>query len=251
LPKREFSEEDQQVAMKRDESTSSSLFTFYSQFPTICRDDRYIFVTAEHSASDRMPGGRHDRQVNSPAVVRLGTIAGDHTVFRIFYPQGFANTDFSIDLDKTYSQGSPELVAASASEYRFTVPNTVVSRFQNMVVRIGKAEPYLPPIPLEDRAPPKAIVNPDDIPVGMGKRGPVEWKGTALDSITDVVVLQPSTPDASPAKQVQQQFVAYANGTRLLVYLSPGITDTQGKVTVECTTSSGDKLNLPLFVSGT
>ena len=33
--------------------------------------------------------------------------------------------------------------------------------------------------------------------------------------------------------------------------LSPGISDSEGKVLLECTTTSGEKLGLPLFITGT
>jgi hypothetical protein len=119
-----------------------------------------------------------------------------------------------------------------------------------MVVRIGKAEPYLVPIPPLEKTPLKATVDPAAKPpqVAKTKRGPVEWSGWALDTITDVNLIQPSTSGANVT--VPQQFSTYGDGTRLLVYLSAGATDTEGKVTLECATASGDKLSLPLFVTG-
>jgi hypothetical protein len=53
LPEREFSEEGCDETARVN---FSSLFTFCSQFLTICLDYRDIFVTGEHSGNDRMLG---------------------------------------------------------------------------------------------------------------------------------------------------------------------------------------------------
>jgi len=195
---------------------------------------------------------------SEPTVVRMGHDA-QNTVFRIFYPKGLSSpSDFNLELDRTYSSTGPELVLvnpndSSSPEYRFTVPTDLVSRFQNMVLRIGKAEPYLLPIPAEDKPNRKASVDTNTAPakVAKGKHGPLEWAGTALDTVIGVTLTQSAPQSASQVNPsaIAQQFTSYANGTRLIVYLSPGTTDVEGKITLECTTSFGDKLNLPLFVT--
>jgi hypothetical protein len=188
---------------------------------------------------------------SEPTVVRMGTDSMN-TVFRIFYAQGFPTSDFSVELDQTYPQNSPQLVWMSNTEYRFTVATNVVSRFQNMVVRIGRLEPYLLPIPPEDKPAPKPSIDLTGKPAQIPKdgHGPVEWTGVALDSITDVTIAKSSIQNGSRVlTQVAQQFSTYANGTKLIIYLSAGVTDSAGKITLECTTVSGEKLNIPLFVT--
>jgi len=141
----------------------------------------------------------------------------------------------------------------SDTEYRLSVPAAVVSRYQHMVVRIGSAEPYLLEIPPEDKPGPKASIDTAAKPpqVKKGERGPVEWTGSALDTITDVTITPTASPNpAPPPAPVPQQFTTYANGTRLLVYLSLGLTANEGRITLECTTSSNDKLAPVLFVIG-
>lgn len=204
---------------------------------------------------------------SEPAVVRMGG-DGQNIVFRIFYPQGFGATQsstptsLSVDLDRTYYENmappadpkAPQasLARMSDTEYRFTVPDATVARYQNMVLRIGSAEPYLVPIPPEDNPVPKTGIDYGVKPVQVkrGNRGPVEWGGWALEAITDVSLVQPTTSSDSPAAtHIPQEFTTYADGTRLVVYLSAGATDNEGKLTLECTTSTADKLVLSLFVT--
>ena len=188
---------------------------------------------------------------SEPTVVRMGTDPAN-TIFRIFYAQGFPTSDFSVELDKTYLPDGVILFSVSPTEYRFTVPKDLVSRFQNMVVRIGRPEPYLLPIPLEDKPAQKPSVDLTSKPAQIPKNGhgPIEWAGVALDSITDVTIAKNSIQNGSPVvTQVTQQFSTYANGTKLIIYLSAGVTDSAGKITLECTTVPGEKLNIPLFVT--
>ncbi len=195
---------------------------------------------------------------SEPTAVRMGSNTQNNlqtTVFRIFYPQGFGSPtvgSFSIELDRTYFEGDPAIFRTSDTEYRFSVPTDIVSRYQNMVVRMGSAEPYLLPIPPEDKPLPKATIDPTAKPpqVAKGKRGPVEWTGSALDTIAEVT-FTPTILGVSTTTPVPQQFTTYAGGKRLLVYLSKEATDSEGKVTLECTTSASDKLNLPVFVTAT
>jgi len=130
-----------------------------------------------------------------------------------------------------------------------TVPTATVARYQNMVLRLGTTEPYLVPIPLEDKLPLKPQIDPSVKPpqIVKGKHGPVEWVGSGLDAITEVTIAQPSTTAGAPPASVPQPFSVYASGTRLLVHLATGI-DAPGKVTLECTTAADDKLTLTLFV---
>jgi hypothetical protein len=159
-----------------------------------------------------------------------------------------------VDLDQTYAPGTAQLMPtgttqSGASEYRFTVPTELISRYQNMVVRVGKGEPYVIPMPQEEKPPTKALIDANAAParVNKGKRGPVEWRGTGLDTIRTITFTAGAAPGTTPAP-VAQEFAAYSNGTRLVVYLSDGVTAKEDKVALDCTTSSGAALTIPLFV---
>jgi hypothetical protein len=251
-------------------------YDYYERSPTLTPDDpTRISVEAwipsqslsrSSSVSFRVPFCGFDYQASQPlsfadpTVTRMGQDK-DNTVFRIFYPQGFGSstttsTSLSVDLDKTYTDQvvvagtAPSLVRTADTEYRFTVANAVLSQYQNMVVRIGSGEPFLLPIPPADKVPPKPSIDrtaktPE---ITKAKHGPIEWTGTALDTITDVNWLQPST--SGQPVPIAQQFTTYAGGTRLLVYLSPGSTDAEGKIALECITASAEKLILTAFVVG-
>ena len=196
---------------------------------------------------------------SEPSVTRMGSDAAN-TVFRIYFPQVFATqSDVTVDLDQTYS-AAPELVAmgsttSGASEYRLTVPNDLIARYQNLVIRAGKGEPYVIPIPQEEKPPAKAAIDTSAAPIKVtkGKRGPVEWQGNALDTIRTISFTPPvasgaTASTASAPSPVPQEYTAYADGTHLIVYLSDAVTTEVGKVALDCTTASGVTLKLPLFV---
>ena len=124
-----------------------------------------------------------------------------------------------------------------------------------MVVRVGKGEPYVIAIPLEEKPPVKAVIDASAAParVNKGKRGPVEWQGTGLDTISKITFTPPApagTATGTSPIAVAQEFVTYSDGTRLTVYLSDGVTLQEGKVALDCTTASGAALKAPLFVVG-
>jgi hypothetical protein len=191
---------------------------------------------------------------SEPTVTRMGSDAVN-TVFRVYFPQVFATqSGVSVDLDQTYAPGTAQLMPtgttqSGASEYRFTEPTELISRYQNMVVRVGKGEPYVIPMPQEEKPPTKALIDANAAParVNKGKRGPVEWRGTGLDTIRTITFTAGAAPGTTPAP-VAQEFAAYSNGTRLVVYLSDGVTAKEDKVALDCTTSSGAALTIPLFV---
>lgn len=204
---------------------------------------------------------------SEPTVTRMGSDTAN-TVFRIYFPQVFAATQsgVSLDLDQTYlpntMPSTPIGLAAGifpltpagttqtgASEYRFIVPTELVSRYQNMVVRVGKGEPYVIPMPQEEKPPLRATIDANFAPAraNKGKREALEWQGTGLDTIR-AVTFTPSAASGSGAKPVVQEFAAYSSGTRLLVYLSDEVTAQAGKVALDCTTGSGSAFKIPLFV---
>ncbi len=106
-------------------------------------------------------------------------------------------------------------------------------------------------VPREDKAPPKPTVDANAKPpqIARGGRGPLEWVGTALDAITDVAIVGSTPAAAASITRISQQFAAYAGGTRLLVYLSPGATASEGQITLECSTAFDDRLTLQAFVT--
>jgi hypothetical protein len=141
-----------------------------------------------------------------------------------------------IDLDKSYCIG-PGI--SGDGDYLFTVPTEIVSRFQNMVVGVDAGERYVLSIPTEDKPPVKPSFDLTSKPPQINKntRGPVEWSGSGLTAINDVTLNNHAL-----------DFNAYADGTRLLVYLKVADAATEGKFTVECRSAAGDRFSLPLFV---
>jgi hypothetical protein len=194
---------------------------------------------------------------SEPTVTRMGSDAVN-TVFRIYFPQVFASQGVNVELDRTYNPNDAALVSmgmstSGASEYRFTVPNELISSYQNMVVRVGKGEPYVIPIPPEDRPPVKAAIDANAAPalLNKGEPGAVEWQGTGLETIKTITFTPAMTADPTPGASpppVAQDFQAYSGGTRLLVFLSNEVAAQEGKITLDCTTESGAPLKIPLFV---
>jgi hypothetical protein len=182
---------------------------------------------------------------SEPTLVRMGEDSSNESVFRIFYPQGLGSRSFQIDLDTTYIVDNETLQKITDTEYRFKVPTKLVSQFQNIVLRVSDAEPYVLSIPSMDKPRIKPSVDAEVPPVqvDVNKRGPVTWTGQHLDAISDVTITPPGA--TSP---MTQPFAVYAEGTKLIVYLTAGATTTEGRLAVECSTTMGDKLNLPLFI---
>ena len=192
-----------------------------------------------------------------PTVTRMGGDATD-SVFRIAHSTGFSSsTPVSVELDRTYSD-PPELVKTSDFDFQFRVPTNVVSQYQNLVVRIGNTEPYLVPIPTDEKPKPKPKIDVSTKPpqIKKGSLGPVEWSGTALDAITDVT-LYTRTPTMTAGQQpgatqrvgTAAQFAIYDGGKKIEVYFPEGSTDVIGKADVEFKTSAKDSCSLPLFIA--
>ena len=191
-----------------------------------------------------------------PTVTRMGSNA-TNSVFRIAHPLGFGSS-VSVDVDRTYAEGTNELKKTSDVDFRFELPTEIISQYQNLVVRIGTAEPYLLPIPMKDR--PKVRARIDDIskPPEIVKSGlgPLEWSGSALDMIIGVTLYTNSPPGtAAPAGGTLQQmsfpaqFATYDNGKRIVVVFSAGSTDNIGRADVEFQTLDGDMFRLPVFIT--
>jgi hypothetical protein len=90
--------------------------------------------------------------------------------------------------------------------------------------------------------------------VKKGKGGLVEWQEVALDTIKTIAFTPTSigttVAGSTAASPVPQEFATYSDGTRLAVYLSEVVTAQEGKVALDCTTTSGTALKAPLFVLG-
>ncbi len=209
---------------------------------------RVPFCGADYQASQPL-------SFSEPTVTRMGGDA-QTSVFRIAHPVGFGSS-VRVELDRTYEEGSPELTKTSDVDFRFQVPTNIVSQYQNLVVRIGTAEPYLLPVPGEDKPKPKPTIDASAKPpqIAKGSLGPVEWSGTALERIIGATLYasaqqgtsaqQPATPPVgAPA-----QFATYDGGERIEVYFSEGSTEIIGRAEVEFQTTEGDTLRMPLFIA--
>lgn len=211
---------------------------------------RVPFCGSEYQASQPL-------SFSEPTVTRMGGDA-QKSVFRIANPLGFS-TSVRVELDRTYEEGSPELRKTSDVDFRFEVPTSTVSQYQNLIVRIGTAEPYLLPVPAEDKPKPKPTINGAKPPeITKSALGPVEWSGTSLDAIAAVSLYAspPSAPGAAPGAPpptlpqvgIAAQFATYDGGTRIQVYFREGSTEWAGRAEVEFVTSAGDAMRVPLFI---
>jgi hypothetical protein len=209
---------------------------------------RIPFCGADYQASEAL-------SFSEPSVTRMGGDA-QTSVFRITHPVEFGGS-VKVELDRAYEEGSPELVKTSDVDFRFQVPTSIVSQYQNLVVRIGTAEPYLLPIPGEDKPRPKPMIDASAKPpqIAAGSLGPVEWSGTALERIigaTLYVSAKQGTPvqqPATPPVGAPAQFAAYSGGEKIEVYFSEKSTDIIGRAEVEFQTADGDTFRVPLFIA--
>jgi hypothetical protein len=249
--------------------------------PKSLRVEAWISATSlakSRQVSFRIPFCGLDYYINQPmaysepTVTRMGSNTLN-TVFRVSLPLVAPNQDVNVELDQTYYPNNPanalvptSVTQSGATEYRFTVSTELISRYQNLVVRVGKGEPYVIPIPQEEKPPVKALIDTTAAParVNKGKRGPVEWQGTGLDTIRTITFTPAPAPsavttdDSAPApaapapaavpSPITQEFAAYSDGTRLTVYLSDAVTTQAGKFALDCTTASGATFKIPLFV---
>jgi hypothetical protein len=190
---------------------------------------------------------------SEPTVTRMGCI-GPLSEFRIAHPLGFGSS-IAVDLDNRYEEGSPQLTKTSAVDYSFRILTDVISKYQNVIVRVGSAEPYLLPIPPEEQQKPKPKFDRSVRPpkVIKGRLGPVEWSGSGLDAITSATLnmaAQPSGTAAAPAVPVTvpAQIAAYQNGEKIQVYFHADSTNHLGKAEVEFQTATGESLRMPLFI---
>jgi len=206
---------------------------------------RVPFCGSEYQASQPL-------SFSEPTVTRMGS-DGPISVFRIANPLGFSSS-VRVELDRTYEEGSPELLKTSDVDFQFKIQSNIVSLYQNLIVRIGTAEPYLLPIPVQAKSKP-TIDDSKPVRIKVGDSGPLEWSGTLLDAITGVT-LYTTTQAGSAAGAPQQntrvgQFATYEHGTKIEVYFAPGSTDVIGKAEVEFQIAPGETLRVPLFIVST
>lgn len=194
-----------------------------------------------------------------PTVTRMGG-DGTNTAFRISHSLG-SEKSVSVELDKVYDNTSPELVKLVETEgdYRLTVPNTLVAQYQNLVVWIEGAEPYVVPVPAEEKPKVKPTLDLNSAPpkITKGSIGPAEWSGTNLGMVTAAtLVTQPtaaagnSGAPASP-NRTPTSFTVYDGGKKVVVYFSDTATTVPGKAEVEFQigANAADTLRAPLFIA--
>ncbi|MCU1294726.1 MAG: hypothetical protein JWP08_3576, partial [Bryobacterales bacterium] len=193
--------------------------------PNVLRVEAWISASAlakSREVSFRVPFCGLDYYItqpmafSEPTVTRMGSDT-TNTVFRVSLPLVSSNQEVNVELDQTYYPNNPAnalvptgMSQSGTTEYRFTVATELVSRYQNMVVRVGKGEPYVIPMPQEEKPPIKAAIDTSAAParVNKGKRGRVEWQGTGLDTIRTITFTAAAASGTTPIP-VAQEFAAY------------------------------------------
>ncbi len=183
---------------------------------------------------------------SEPTVTRLGS-DDENCIFRILSPGGFYKP-FSVELDKTYDETSPELRKTSPFDYRFTVPIRTVKKYRSVVLRTGKREPYVLPISAVDKPEPKTTLVTSGKPpqVTQNSVGPVTWSGTALDAVRLATLI---TEDKAKGRVLTAaDFSVYEEGTKIDVYFREGSTAIIGKAAVDFVVAGGEKLTTTVFI---
>jgi hypothetical protein len=173
-------------------------------------------------------------QFFEPTVTRLGG-GGENAVFRISHSLWHARA-MTVELDRMYTIGFRlEKVSKEDGDYRFTIPTKILDNYQNLVLRIEGAEPYVIPIP-PNKPKPQPVLNLNAKPPEIVKEtiGPAEWSGTDLSLITAAfLIVTPTTvPDPKPIRTTAHP-TSYDDGKKIIVYFSKESTKEIGMVEVE------------------
>jgi hypothetical protein len=221
-----------------------------------------IQVSRNSSVMFRVPFCGLDYQASQPlryfepTVTRIGADAVN-TVFRISHSFGSTKT-LSVELDQTYLSGSPSLqmIPEGDGDHRFTISNTLVSQYTNMIIRIEGTEPYVVALPAAEKPKPKPAFDLNARPVQITRAtiGPAEWSGTDLQAITNawLVTTPPGAGGAVPMPiRTPASFTVYEGGKKIVVYFNESTTILAGKAEVEFQWSPNvaDSVRVPLFIA--
>ena len=182
----------------------------------------------------------------------------EYCVFRLASPVGFLRP-VSVELDKKYKEGCPELQKTSPFDYRFRVPIKTTQKYPELVLRTGKGEPYLFTISSEVKTKPKTTIDTTGKPpqIKKGGIGPVEWSGTELQDIIAVTLITGTVPESKSAPpptstdsgRSRADFTHYDDGKKIEVYFKAEKTKTPGKASVEFLIKGGETKLAPLFIT--
>jgi hypothetical protein len=181
---------------------------------------------------------------SEPSVTLMGN-DGDYSVFRIASPLGFLKP-FSVELDKKYKEGCPELRKTSSTDWRFRVPTKTVTKYQQLVLRSGSAGPHVLPISVEAKPEPETTIVTTGKPpqIKTGGIGPVEWSGTELNKVSGVTLIT-----AGAKSPITLEFHAYDSGKKIEVYFTEESTATVGKAEVKFQIEGGEPKKATLFIT--
>jgi hypothetical protein len=143
----------------------------------------------------------------------------------------------SVEVDKTYYRGGNlEKIGRDNGEYRLTLANDVVDRYDYLVLRIAGAEPYELPLP-KNLPKPKPVLELNIKPpeIAKGSIGPAVWSGTDLGLITAATLTTPGSQTKTKAS-----VVTYEGGKKIAVYFTETSTSLPGMATVELQVGTSD-----------
>lgn len=185
-----------------------------------------------------------------PTVTRMGS-DDINSVFRISHALG-SGKSISVEVDKPY-YGPPHITQMpSENAARFSVPNKLISQYEHMVVRIEGAEPYLVPVPSEEKPRPALDLDARPPQLEKGSIGPAEWSGKNLDMITAAVLITPPASNAANPfpTRTAVSYTVYDSGKKIAVYFTDSATNVTGKAEVEFRIgqSATDSIRAPIFI---
>jgi len=208
---------------------------------------------------------------SEPTITRMG-MSDDYTIFRISHPLGLSG-EVTVELDSNLSVSTPApgqqpaavpplppavvplppavLTSSGKSDLQLKVLTKLASRYQNLVVRIRDAEPYLLAIPPEEKPKPKTTVNADTAPPQLkkGTAGPLQWSGTALDAITRVLLYPAGTQSGAPSPApVDAQFAVFQGGEQIQVFFKEENINALGRAAVEFQVTPTETIRASFFI---
>jgi hypothetical protein len=174
--------------------------------------------------------------VDAPSIARLG---GDPDQTLIITGKMPFEGAWVATLDAEFTLGSPEFRMLTNRHLSLTRPAEVLRNYEKLELRLGTGFGYLLDIPSGPAAPAETALDNAQVPltVAKGKSAIVDLQGAKLTEITEASLAGTALA-----------FQAYADGSRLRLFLSTAETASEGKFDIALKTRQGAKLSASIYV---